>query len=272
MNGIANVAARGEVRLSPASSIYRPKPRTNPVLRLFCFPYAGAGAAAYRLWPNHLSDDIEVVAIHPPGRAHRLLERPLTRIDAMVENALTCLTPLMDKPFAVFGHSLGAIVAAEFARNLQAHGRSASHLFISSRPPRREPTELLHQLPDDDFVAAMNARYNGIPSEILAQPDLLTLLLPALRADIEALETFRPHHDRPKIACLTTVYGGESDLTVSHSDLAGWSQETNEPCRIRMFPGDHFYLNTGMEAMLADLSMTLSLALAKVHEKRDGFG
>jgi medium-chain acyl-[acyl-carrier-protein] hydrolase len=226
-------------------------------LRLFCFPYAGAGATAYRLWPNHLPNDIEVVAVHPPGRAHRLREPPLTRIDTMVENALTSLTCLMDRPVAVFGHSLGAVVAGEFVRVLQERGHLVSHLFVSSRPPLREAARQLHQLPDEDFLAEMNARYQGIPAEIFSYPDLLALLLPALRADIEALETFHPSHDRAKIACPTTVYGGEFDQTVSQSDLESWNQETAEPCRIRVFPGSHFYLDSGVEAVLADLSMTL---------------
>lgn len=238
---------------------YRPKPQNNPTLRLFCFPYAGAGAAAFRLWPGHLSENVEVVAVHPPGRAHRLSEPPLTRIEAMVESALNSLTSLMDRPFAVFGHSLGALVAGEFVRTLQARGRSVEHLFVSSRRSLRQTVPQLHQLPDGDFVDAMNERYQGIPVEILAHPDLLALLLPALRADIEALEMFRPPHDRPKIACPTTVYGGEFDRTVSKNDLESWNEETAEPCRIRVFPGNHFYLNTAPEAMLADLSTTLEL-------------
>jgi surfactin synthase thioesterase subunit len=258
MCDMANLAARGEEQLPDASVFYRPKARTNPRVRLFCFPYAGAGAAVYRLWPNHLSEDIEVVAVHPPGRAHRLRERPLTRIEAMVDCAIASLSPLIDRPFAVFGHSLGAIVAAEFVRSLQQSGQVASHLFVSSRPPRREPTDLLHLLPDRDFVLAMNRRYNGIPNEILSEPELLALLLPALRADIEALETFRPRHDRPKITSPTTVYGGTLDRSVSQSDLAAWNQETIETCRIRIFQGDHFYINTSAAVVLADLTMTLS--------------
>jgi medium-chain acyl-[acyl-carrier-protein] hydrolase len=242
--------------------VYRPRPRSNPRLRLFCFPYAGGGAAAFRLWPNHLPENIEVVAVHPPGRAHRLSEPPLTRIETMVASALNSLTSLMDRPFAVFGHSLGALVAGEFVRTLQAEGRSVEHLFVSSRRSLRHTAPLFHRLPDGDFVAAMNERYQGIPVEILAHPDLLELLLPALRADIEALETFNPSRDRPKIVCPTTVYGGEFDQTVSQSDLESWNEETVAPCRIRVFPGNHFYLNTAPEAMLADLSTTLGLVNA----------
>jgi medium-chain acyl-[acyl-carrier-protein] hydrolase len=257
----ASIAVGGN--RSPFASgggLYRPKPRNNPILRLFCFPYAGAGAAVYRLWPNRLPENIEVVAVHPPGRAHRLRELPLTRIETMVEFALTILEPLMDRPFAVFGHSLGAVVAGEFARVVQTQGRPAAHLFVSSRPARRGAEQQLHQLPHDDFIAAVNARYQGIPEEILAHPDVLELLLPSLRADIEALETFHLRDDRPKIACPTTVYGGEFDQTVSRAELDSWNKETAQPCRVCVFPGDHFYLNVGFEPLLADLSMTLQLS------------
>jgi medium-chain acyl-[acyl-carrier-protein] hydrolase len=269
-NAAASVAEPSSGRSSSAGSaaLYRPKPRDNPILRLFCFPYAGAGAAAYRLWPNYLSESIEVVAVHPPGRAHRLREEPLTRIDTMVEAAVTGLSSLMDRPFAVFGHSLGAVVAAEFARVLQAQGRLAAHLFVSSRPPLRDATRQLYQLPQEEFLVAMNARYQSIPEEVLAHPDLVELLLPALRADIEAIETFRPHHDRVKIACPTTVYGGMFDHTVSQEDLESWNEETAQPCRVRVFPGDHFYLNASIAPMLADLSMTLELVTRRSERAR----
>jgi medium-chain acyl-[acyl-carrier-protein] hydrolase len=253
-------------------ALFLPKPRRNPILRLFCFPYAGAGAAAYRLWPNLLSENIEVVAVHPPGRAHRLRESPHTRIETMVESALVNLGPLMDRPFAVFGHSLGAVVAGEFARVSQAQGRPAAHLFVSSRPLPRGVEQELHKLPCDEFLAAVNARYQGIPGEILAHPDLLALLLPALRADIEALETFCPRHDRVRIACPTTVYGGEFDQTVSRAELESWNEETAERCRIRVFPGDHFYLNVTLDALLTDLSMTLEHVVRSIRAQRDRFG
>ena len=217
--GASVAAGRYPSPFASGDGLYRPKPRNNPILRLFCFPYAGAGGAVYRLWPNHLSENIEVVAVHPPGRGHRLREPPLTRIETMVELALNILEPLIDRPFAIFGHSLGAVVAGEFARVLQTQGRPAVHLFVSSRPPPRGAEQQLHQLPHDDFIAAVNTRYQGIPEEILAHPDVLELLLPSLRADIEALETFRLSDDRPKIACATTVYGGEFDQTISRSDL-----------------------------------------------------
>jgi surfactin synthase thioesterase subunit len=180
------------------------------------------------------------------------------RIEAMAEAALASFSGLMDQPFAVFGHSLGAVVAAEFVRVLQTRGMSPTHLFVSSRPPHRSTTRQLHQLPDLDFISAMNERYQGIPKEILAEEDLLMLLLPALRADVEALETFS-HANGAKLTCPITAYGGDSDPTVSRLDLEAWNNETISSCRIRMFVGDHFYLNAQPQLLLTDLSMTLQL-------------
>ena len=194
---------------SSDSTIYRPRPKIEPRCRLFCFPHAGAGAAVFRLWPSHLPEHVEVVSVHPPGRAHRLREPSLTRVEAMVEMAFESFRSLLDRPFAVFGHSLGAVVGAEFVRVASAEGIEAAHLFVSSRPPLLQKIRHLHKLADPDFISAMNERYQGIPKEILADQDLVELLMPALRADIEALETF-VHTGHAKLGCPISVYGGES--------------------------------------------------------------
>ncbi len=205
---------------------------------------------------------MELIAFHPAGRGHRLREAPLDTIGGMVEAALEAFEPWMDCPFAFFGHSLGAIVACESARVLQARGRAPRHLFVSARPPQRKREDAIHQLPDEEFVHALNRRYQGIPAEIMAHPDLLELLLPPLRADIRALEHFHPAADRPKIASPTTVFGGTRDRRVSMEDLEAWSDETAERCRIRTFEGDHFYIDPNRPALLADIVATLEPHLA----------
>jgi medium-chain acyl-[acyl-carrier-protein] hydrolase len=250
-------ADRSQMR-SPSNNslIYRPQPKTKPRIRLLCFPYAGAGAAVFRLWPNYLPEHVEVVSLHLPGRAHRLREPLLTRVEAMVEVAFEIFRDLLDRPFAVFGHSLGAVVGAEFVRVASGAGLEAAHLFVSSRPPFRQSTRQLHKLADPDFISALLERYQGIPNEILADKDLIELLLPALRADVEALETF-VHTGRAKLGCPTSVYGGEADPTVSLADLQAWNQEVLTSCDIRLFAGDHFYLNTQAKALLADVSAKL---------------
>jgi medium-chain acyl-[acyl-carrier-protein] hydrolase len=229
---------------------------------LFCFPYAGAGAPAFRLWPQHLPETMELIAFHPAGRGHRLREAPLDTIEGMVEAALDAFEPWMDRPFAFFGHSLGAVVAGEAARVLQARGRAPTHLFVSAHPPDSEREAAIHQLPDEEFIHALNCRYQGIPAEVMAYPDLLELLLPPLRADIRALEHFHPAAGRPRIASPTTVFGGTRDRQVSMEDLEAWGDETAELCRIRTFEGDHFYIDSNRPALVADIVATLAPHLA----------
>jgi len=243
--------------------LHRLAPRRTAALRLFCFPYAGAAASAFRLWPASLGDAIEVCAIQLPGRANRLREPPLTAIPAMVEAAAEAIATFMaehpDDPFALFGHSMGGLLAFEVAQRLKERGhRAPRHLIVSARraPLTPDASALLHDLPDDAFVAEIQRRYGGIPEEILAHADVLALLLPCLRADITALETYRPLR-RPPLACPLTVYGGAEDRLVAPADLAQWRHETTGAFDMRVFPGGHFYLDARRAEVLADLSARL---------------
>ena len=235
--------------------IFRPQPRDDAVLRLICFPFAGGGASTYRLWSRHLPDTVDVIAVHPAGRAHRYREAPLRSINAMVAAHRADLQPWLDRPVALFGHSLGAIVAAEFARALEAEGNPPVHLFVSSRP-RLDLRRHIHALEEAEFIDAMNERYQGIPGEILEHPDILALLLPALRADVEALEKYQ--RQGAAIRTATHVFGGSLDRAVSRADLKFWREEVEGPCRIRLFPGDHFYLEAQRDNLLAEITATLA--------------
>jgi surfactin synthase thioesterase subunit len=215
-----------------------------------------------------LPSSIDVIALHPAGRAHRLREPPLRRVETMAASYLHDLEPFLDRPVALFGHSLGGIIAAECARVLQAAGRRPVHLFISSRPAlRNDQSQMIHRLPDREFVAAMNERYQGIPAEILKHPDVLELLLPALRADVEALETFRDKPQAPKLTCPTTIFGGALDRAVSVADLESVRNEVAGPCRIRMFPGDHFFIEPQRENLLAEIHAVLQPTLNELSKR-----
>jgi len=246
--------------------LHRLAPRKTAALRLFCFPYAGAAASAFRLWPAGFTDAIEVCAIQLPGRANRLNEPPLTAIPAMAEAAAEAIAAFMadgsERPFALFGHSMGGLLAFEVAHRLRERGhRAPRHLLVSARRAPLTPDEsaLLHGLPDAAFVAEIQRRYGGIPEEILAHADVLALLLPCLRADIAALETHRPPR-RPPLACPLTVYGGTEDRFVAPADLAQWRHETTGPFDMRVFPGGHFYLDARRAELLADISARLAPA------------
>jgi len=132
---------------------------------------------------------------------------------------------------------------------------------------RTDKSEQIHPLPDQEFIAAMNRRYQGIPAGILKHPDLLELLLPALRADVEALETFRRKPDAQKLRCPMTVFGGSLDRAVSTADLASLRDEVAGPFRTRLFPGDHFYIEPQRENLLAEIHTALATTLDEVPER-----
>jgi len=162
-------------------------------LRLFCFPYAGAGASAYRLWPIALPEYVEVCPIQLPGRETRLKEPPYTRLDVAVESLTGEVGPLLDRPFVLFGHSMGALLAFEFARQARRQFGLVPHwLFASGRiaPQLALRDQALSGLPDAQFINVLRYRYNGIPELVLENPDLLAYFLPVLRADITMLESY----------------------------------------------------------------------------------
>jgi len=236
-------------------------PRPHARARLFCFPHAGVGGAVYRQWPVALPAHLEVCAIQLPGRANRLQEPPLASIPALVHALLPALRPHLDLPFAFFGHSMGAVLSSEVARALhEGQGPLPEHLFVSGRRPPHWPSQdsLLHTLSDGEFVAEINRRYGGIPREVAEHEELLALLLPCLRADIAALETHAPSPSRAPLACPISVFGGTADALTPREHLDAWRSETSGPFRVRVLPGDHFYLNAQRDALLADVAATLA--------------
>jgi surfactin synthase thioesterase subunit len=256
----------------PSSWVIRHAPRPSARARLYCFPHAGGGASAFRLWPRELPAELEVVAVQLPGRENRLRDPPIPSIPALVEALVPALVPELDRPFAFFGHSMGAVLAADVTRALAAQGAPRpGHLFVSGRrAPHLPPIELpFSGLPDEAFLAELQARYGGLPREILAERDLLALLVPTLRADIRALELHRPGPERRPLACPVTAFGGATDWLVPPEDLEGWRAWTQGAFRLRLFPGGHFYLDAQRAPLLADVGASMaSLAAPRAGEAR----
>jgi len=231
-----------------------------PRLRLFCFPYAGGGARTFRDWADKLAPDLEVCAVQLPGRERRRSEPALRRTGEAVQILSDVLRPHLDLPFVLFGHSMGAVLAYEVARDLAARaGQEPRGLIVSGRRAPQLPSRRrnLHGLPRDEVIAEVKA-LNGTPAEVFEHPDLVDLILPTLRSDFELVETY-VQPPGPVLSCPVIAASGREDREVSPHELAGWRSVTTGPFRTMLFEGDHFYLNdarTGfMEAVRRELAL-----------------
>ena len=236
-----------------------PKPNPLASLRLICFPYSGASASIYFDWANILPASIEVAAVQLPGRANRLTEPLLTDMAAVVRGVMAELPRLLDRPFALFGHSLGAQEAFEMALALRRAGLpQPARLFVSGHgaPQAEDPDKLLlHRLDDEALIQELR-KMNGMAPEILENQELMQLVLPILRADFTISETYN-YQTQPPLACSISAYSGLQDRYVTREQMLAWKELTTGDFRLRMFPGDHFYLNTSKMLLLQALARDL---------------
>ncbi|SHG23380.1 medium-chain acyl-[acyl-carrier-protein] hydrolase [Jatrophihabitans endophyticus] len=220
-------------------------------VRLFCFAHAGGGPSFFRPWRDALAPEIDVCAVHLPGRESRLRESAIDRMDALLDELVPALRPFADRDVAVFGHSLGAAVGYEFARRLEReHGIVLRCLVVSGRraphlPARRDP---LHDLPEADFLAGLRT-LNGTPPEVLADPTLLELFAPTLRADFAVNETYE-HDPDVVLHCPIAAVTGDADPEVDLDEIARWRDVTTGSFSLRVFAGDHFYLKPEPDELL----------------------
>lgn len=231
----------------------RPRRRPEPEMRLICLPHAGGGAAMFYRWADLLPPEIELLAVQLPGREARLREPPLLRMTTIVSRLATALTPLLDRPFAVFGHSMGAMIAFELARELRWREQPLpSRLFLSGRqaPNRHQAETPIHRLDDAALIREVTRRYGGVPAALLADSELLKMFLPAIRADFEVIETYRFVPEAP-LACPFAIFAGRDDPQTRAENVAGWSALTSIGTVRRDFPGGHFYLSDVREAVVS---------------------
>lgn len=231
-----------------------PRPRADARVRLFCFSYAGGSASVFHRWPQQLPETLEVHAACLPGRAFRLREPAIKRMGPLLDELEAAMRPLLDRPAALFGHSMGALVAYELARRL---GGKVQHLFVSARRAPHLPSRIadLHALDPDAFVEALRTFY-GTPEVLLADPELQTLVLPALRADLELLETYAPPPIAP-LAVPITAFGGDRDAGVTPDELEAWRPHTADAFEVELLAGDHFFVH----AAYADLAQAIARRL-----------
>ncbi|XP_075995525.1 S-acyl fatty acid synthase thioesterase, medium chain [Genypterus blacodes] len=221
--------------------------KRNPeaVARLICFPWAGGGSMHYARWGNVLNSSIEVLAVKLPGREGRVKEPFFENMQQIVDEVIGVLLPLMkEKPFALFGHSFGALTSFAVADALKkSHNLEPAHLFLSgaSAPysEMRIKAAKRSELSDEDFLWWLSS-IGGTPPELLANPEVVKLFLPALKADLHVVENYRCNRpDGPFFSCPVTCFDGKEDMP---HDLQAWKDISSGDFTIRMFDGSHFYL------------------------------
>jgi medium-chain acyl-[acyl-carrier-protein] hydrolase len=247
--------------ISPPSALWvlSNMDRTDARLRLFCFPYAGAGASVFQHWSKALPPYVQVCPVQLPGRQNRLMEPPFSRLAPLTETLSQALLPYLTSPYAFFGHSMGALISFELARQLrrQAYPEPA-HLFVSGcRAPhlvKKEPP--VHLYPDNVLIEELR-RMKIVPESLLQNKDLLQLLLPVLRADCAVCDTYVYAPEQP-LRCPITAFGGQDDACVSRHELGAWRYQTYGEYRQTLFSGNHFFIHSSQESLLRSIADCLS--------------
>lgn len=261
------------IKRSTRSWVARRGPREASRVRLFCIPYEGAGPSVFRTWPDELPAWVDICAVQLPGREDRLRERAFDRLGPLVAELAAALGPLLDLPFTLFGHGVGALIGFELARELRRAGQPGPvGLFVSGRraPQLADPNPPLHGLGDAALVAELERR-GGIAAQVVRDAELLRVTLATLRADLALGETYQYQPEEP-LACGIWAFGGHLDAEVSTRDLGAWSEQTRGCFAVHLLPGDHFFLHSSRAPLLYRLAEALEqVAGARVNgEEKNG--
>lgn len=233
----------------------RPRAVARPSLRLIVFHHAGGSAAMYHPMSARLPADWELLVLDLPGRGKRHAEPPLTAMQAAIERAADDVRPWLDAPVALFGHSLGGILAAEVGRACERAGASPVWVGISGRiaPCFQADAPRLSAMDDAALLDALIA-LGGTPAQIRDMPELRDRLMRLVRADIALLESYAPAPDRTPLGCPVTTFAGRDDVWARPDAMLSWAHETRGPWHQRVYPGGHFYfLGPAFAALTADV-------------------
>jgi surfactin synthase thioesterase subunit len=244
--------------------IVKIKPNPSAKLKLFCLPFAGGSSVAYRDWANVMPTNVELCAIEIPGRGLRLAEPLVKNLPELVSRLADGIKDELDRPFIIFGHSMGAATGFELTHYLEEKfTQTPEHLFFSGRgaPHIAERDEPIHKLPRDKFIHKIQS-YGGTPKEILAHEELMELVIPIIRADFEVCETY-VYQEREPLNIPLTALGGLTDDSVTRDEVEEWKIHTKKEFNLRMFPGGHFYLQdqipTLVQTIFRDLNKHFNL-------------
>ncbi len=247
------------------SSLIIRQARPEAKIKLLCFAFAGGGPGSYSEWADNLSSSFEVAAIHLPGRGSRLDEPAYTRISETVADLIPEILPYLDRPFALFGHCVGAMLMYEVAKHLSSqHDLHAVHLFASgAAAPDLYTIPSHYKAPDEQLLVLLKLVDFAATEGLVKDAELRALAFPALRADLEAAALYNEELDS-KVTTLSTpitAFGGWEDMYASPNGVDGWRRFTSKPFDIVMCTGNHYFLETERKAILAVIGSTLEAHL-----------
>ncbi|MBQ1079648.1 MULTISPECIES: thioesterase II family protein [unclassified Nocardiopsis] len=220
----------------------RPVPHSR--FRLFVLHHAGGSHLGYRGWVRHFPEDWEICLLDAPGRARSAHEPPLRNAEALAERMHEVVRPELDRPFGLFGHSMGALVAYELALRLTDAGTPPLWLGASAWSPAPGPERAApRHLVSADRLRETIARMGGTPRRALDDPDLWSFVEPLVRADLELVDTWSPTPRERPLRVPLSVFGGAQDRGMTPERLAGWSEHVEGGFAHHTLPGDHFYFS-----------------------------
>jgi len=239
-----------------------PQPNPQAQIRLFCLPYAGGSAAVFRTWADKLPQTIEVCPLEIPGRGRQMKTPPFTQLAPLVSATTNALLPYLNKPFAIFGYSMGALVAFELTRLLSfEYNFTPLHLFVAARhaPQIRGSALPIYNLPETEFIHQLR-RFDGISNAVLENQELMQLFLPILRADFAVLDTYS-YRSHGTLDFPITVFGGLQDQTVSYANLLPWKEQTSSIFSLQMVSGNHFFIHSAQDILLKTITEKLNVKM-----------
>jgi medium-chain acyl-[acyl-carrier-protein] hydrolase len=260
---IADTIATLERRVTHASRWLVPLTPSDGEVRLFCFPYAGGGPHTFSNWRTAFPPWVGVYSVQLPGRGRRLAEPLLDRLELLVAPIAAAIRAMDDRPYVLFGHSMGALLAFETARALRTMGfAEPARLIVSAygAPPIPLQRPAIHQLSHDAFVSHIRGM-GGTPADVFRHPELLDLIVPILRADFAAIENY-VYRLAAKFRAPITAFAGKCDSFVPLDSIRAWCEQTDTAFDLRVFEGDHFFLHGAERDLLRSMTTLLTATRA----------
>ncbi|MFG3309798.1 thioesterase II family protein [Streptomyces wuyuanensis] len=225
-------------------------------MKLYCLPYAGCSARVFNSWQALLPDSVDVIPLELPGRGVRCIEEPISELSALLDDLIELTADAWSTPYAIFGHSYGAVIAFEVARLMSARGFPAPLALIVSAcraPGLLEGGEVIHTLSDDEFRDRL-AVLRGTPRELLEDDELMELYIPIIRADYKILDEYRLD-DARRLDCPITAFCGSNDRDADLASMEAWSKYTTQAFDIAHVNGDHFFLHSSERDVVAQVAL-----------------